>query len=141
MPAIRQMYIRIIAGSFPSLTRFVPKTLDVPEKIRGNFLGSIVCQRAGFTSKDPGSYRSQNGKDGRICCVLTQHSASRRKRAIKKVFISSPYRGDVEHNKAFAADMARKAVLEGAIAIVPHLYFTQFLDDDKPEEQELGICM
>lgn len=37
--------------------------------------------------------------------------------------------------------MARKAVLEGAIPIVPHLYFTQFLDDNKPEEQELGICM
>lgn len=58
---------------------------------------------------------------------------------MKKVFICSPYRGDVVLNTANAIKYARAAILSGYLPIVPHVYFTQFLDDSIEAERELGI--
>lgn len=61
---------------------------------------------------------------------------------MKKVFISSPLRqGNVNKNIENAKNFARIATLEGYIPIVPHLYFTTFLNDDSPEEREKGMDM
>lgn len=59
----------------------------------------------------------------------------------KKVFICSPYRGDVEGNIKKAAAYCRMACEKGYMPIAPHLYFTQFLDDDIEAERALGISM
>lgn len=56
------------------------------------------------------------------------------------VYICSPFSGDVEANVANARRYSRFAVDKGYIPIAPHLLFPQFLDDDKPEERELGLC-
>ena len=53
---------------------------------------------------------------------------------IKKVFICSPYRGNIEENKKKAVTYARITVMSGDIPIVPHLYFPAFLDEKIPND-------
>ncbi len=60
---------------------------------------------------------------------------------MKKVYIASPYAGDVERNTEMARQYCRYAAELGAIPLAPHLLFTQFLDDAVPEERELGRGM
>lgn len=60
---------------------------------------------------------------------------------MKKVFISSPYRGDVEGNSAKTAWYCRRAYDEGHLPIAPHLLFPQFLDEDSLKERADGISM
>ncbi len=56
-----------------------------------------------------------------------------------KVFICSPYTGDIEKNTETARIIARNACLLGYVPIVPHLKYTQFLRDDVDNERALGI--
>ena len=58
---------------------------------------------------------------------------------MKKVFICSPYRGDVERNVALAKAHARFAARCGYCPVVPHLMYPQFLKDSDPDERILGI--
>ena len=55
------------------------------------------------------------------------------------VFICSPYAGDVKNNVNNARRYSKYAVKQGAIPIAPHLLFPQFMDDNDPEQRELGI--
>jgi len=60
---------------------------------------------------------------------------------MKMVYIASPYSGDIEHNTEMAQKYCRFAAGQGVIPMAPHLLFTRFLDDRKPEERELGCRM
>ena len=55
------------------------------------------------------------------------------------VYICSPYSGEIETNVEAAKRYSRLAVNKGYIPLTPHLLFPQFLDDDIPEERELGL--
>ncbi len=55
------------------------------------------------------------------------------------VYICSPFSGDVERNIKAAQAYSRYAVEQGYIPIAPHLLFPQFLNDDDPEERQLGL--
>jgi hypothetical protein len=57
----------------------------------------------------------------------------------KLTYICSPCRGDYEKNIIKAQEYCREALLEGLLPIAPHVYFTQFVDDEKPEERERGL--
>ena len=57
-----------------------------------------------------------------------------------KIFICSPYRGDVEENLKKVKRYCSYTAYDG-IPIAPHLYFTQFLDDNYPSDRYLGIRM
>lgn len=57
------------------------------------------------------------------------------------VYICSPYKGDVEKNVQNARDYCRVATERGYIPIAPHLLFPQFLNDNVPEDRELGMFM
>lgn len=59
----------------------------------------------------------------------------------KKVFICSPFRGDMAGNSIKAAGHCRKAYEEGYIPIAPHLLFPQFLKEDSLKERTDGISM
>jgi hypothetical protein len=61
--------------------------------------------------------------------------------SMKLVYIASPYAGDIEHNTAMAEQYCRYAAEQGVIPFAPHLLFTRFLDDMKPEERKLGCGM
>ena len=58
---------------------------------------------------------------------------------MKKVFICSPLRGDIERNIMRALDHCREAAELGVLPIAPHAYFTRFLDDSVPQERALGM--
>lgn len=57
------------------------------------------------------------------------------------IFICSPYRGNIPKNEAVAQRVCRAAVKMGYIPIAPHLYFTQFLDDENENERDKGISL
>lgn len=59
----------------------------------------------------------------------------------KKVFICSPFRGEMEGNARKAAAYSRMACEEGHLPIAPHLLFPQFLNEGIEEERRLGIAM
>ena len=58
---------------------------------------------------------------------------------MKKVFICSPYSGDVLENMRKALAYCRQAAAQCFMPYAPHLYFTRFLDDNDPEQREAGI--
>ena len=62
-----------------------------------------------------------------------------RKKVRPLVYICSPYSGDVQRNTFNACRYSRFAALTGYIPITPHLLFPQFLDDNKPDERDLGL--
>ena len=61
---------------------------------------------------------------------------------LRRVIVESPYQGDVEANVAYARACLRDCLKLGEAPIASHLLYTQpgVLDDDQPEERELGIA-
>ena len=57
------------------------------------------------------------------------------------VYISSPYSGDTERNVENAKRYSRFAVDQHYLPITPHIYFTQFMDDNIPAERDTAIFM
>ena len=55
------------------------------------------------------------------------------------IYVCSPYRGDVETNTEFAKQCCLEVIKAGKTPFAPHLFFTQFLNDDIPQERERGI--
>lgn len=60
---------------------------------------------------------------------------------MKKVFICSPYRGEVKENTKIAREFGRLAAMCDYVPVIPHLVFPQFLDDNDPKERILGITL
>ena len=60
---------------------------------------------------------------------------------MKKVYVCSPLHGDVEKNLVNAKKYCSIVSEDEEIPIAPHLYFSEFLDDDYEEERLLGIRM
>lgn len=58
---------------------------------------------------------------------------------MKKVYICSPYRGSIEENSSNAKKYCKQAILNGCLPIAPHVYFTQFLDDNNESERSAGM--
>ncbi len=59
---------------------------------------------------------------------------------MKKIYICSALRGDIEENIRMARTYCEYVVREhGMIPIAPHIYFTQFLNDENAEDREFGI--
>jgi hypothetical protein len=54
-------------------------------------------------------------------------------------YVCSPYRGDVENNVKAAREYCKYVMGRGYIPVCPHLFYPQFLNDDIPEEREMGI--
>ena len=64
------------------------------------------------------------------------------------ICVCSPLRGErpyttakYNRNLQKAADYSAAVVREGHIPITPHLYFSHFIDDHKPQEREKGLEM
>ena len=58
---------------------------------------------------------------------------------IPLVIIESPYAGNVEANKAYLKRCVLDSLSRGESPYASHGFFTQFLDDLKPDERTLGI--
>lgn len=60
---------------------------------------------------------------------------------MKKIFICSPFRGNIKENKKAAQFFAKVIIGTGRVPVAPHLYFPQFLDEENPNERMNGIEM
>lgn len=60
---------------------------------------------------------------------------------MKWIYIASPYRGDIEVNTMRAKRYARFVARQSAVPVCPHIYLTQFLDDNISEEREAGLYL
>ena len=61
------------------------------------------------------------------------------KKYIPWVYIASPDRGDVKTNTENAKRYSFFAVMQGKVPFCPHIYFTQFLDDNVKVERKIGL--
>ena len=59
----------------------------------------------------------------------------------KLVFICSPYKGDIQVNTTRAKRYGRYAVTKRQVPIIPHLMYTQFLNEDSYDERAMGLEM
>lgn len=57
------------------------------------------------------------------------------------VYICSPLSGEIERNTENARKYCRFAVDSGCIPIAPHLFFPQFMSDEKTDERNLALFM
>jgi hypothetical protein len=57
----------------------------------------------------------------------------------KRVYVCSPFRGDLLRNIENARDYCRFAYDAGFVPIAPHLYFPQFLDECDLDERAAGM--
>lgn len=60
---------------------------------------------------------------------------------MKVVYICSPLHGDIERNIEKAKLYCEAAIINHIIPIAPHVYLTQFLNDENPDERMVGIEM
>lgn len=60
---------------------------------------------------------------------------------MKKVYICSPLRGDIENNIKKANKYAKLVFSKGYLPLAPHAIFTQFLDDEIETERQAGLKM
>ena len=58
----------------------------------------------------------------------------------KLCYICSPYRGDIERNTEYARKLTRIALDNGYTPITPHLYLTQVLNEEDPEQRKRGMA-
>lgn len=59
---------------------------------------------------------------------------------IQKIYICSPLRGNIEDNINKAKEYCKFVVAKmKAMPVCPHIYFTQFLDDNNELEREMGM--
>lgn len=57
----------------------------------------------------------------------------------KKVYICSPYAGNVEENVKDAVRYCREAFMQGYMPMASHLHYPQMLDDTNLYERKLGM--
>ena len=67
-----------------------------------------------------------------------QHYADKNRR---KVYVASRYAGDVEANVKAAIRYCRLVIDKGYMPIASHLLYPQILNDNDPEERELGLML
>jgi hypothetical protein len=77
------------------------------------------------------------GKGSRKCKNATNRLTKRKD--YPRVFICSPFRGDIVYNREAAAKYARYALDHNCFPIAPHLYLPVFMNDNDPAERELAI--
>ena len=58
---------------------------------------------------------------------------------MKKIYVCSPLRGDIEGNLKRAKEYCMSVSDAGHLPVCPHVYFTTFLADDDPHQRELGM--
>ena len=93
-------------------------------------MGVIMYNSEGYY--DPTAYEA----------LMTIEKDAKALRAFRPVvYICSPLAGDVEQNQEKARTYCRYAVDSGFIPIAPHIYFTQFMNDNSKKERDLALFM
>jgi len=59
---------------------------------------------------------------------------------MKLIILESPYAGFIERNITYARQCLKDSLSRGEAPIASHLLYTQVLNDQDPEERDLGIA-
>lgn len=59
---------------------------------------------------------------------------------MKRVILESPYAGDRERNEKYAKDCMLDSLNRGEAPFVSQLLYTQVLDDDIPQQRDIGMA-
>lgn len=57
----------------------------------------------------------------------------------RKIYVASQYAGDVNANVMAAISYCRRVINEGYMPVASHLLYPQILNDNDPDERELGL--
>jgi hypothetical protein len=79
-----------------------------------------------------------------MSCLMKEYKAEQKRHFIDrnrvKVYVASRYAGDVRENTKAAIRYCRQVIDKGYMPVASHLLYPRMLNDDIPEERELG-CM
>ncbi|MCL1878035.1 MAG: DUF4406 domain-containing protein [Defluviitaleaceae bacterium] len=70
---------------------------------------------------------------------VKKNNRKKSRKAYPRIYICSPFSGDIERNTENAVKYARFALKQRCFPIAPHLYLPAFMDDAKPKERELAL--
>ena len=78
-----------------------------------------------------------------ISRIMKEYKQNQRKRYAdknrRKVYVASPYAGNVKANVDAAIRYCRKVIDAGYMPVASHLMYPRILNDDDPEERDLGL--
>lgn len=58
---------------------------------------------------------------------------------MKKIYVCSKLRGNIEQNQQNARLYCKVLAGEGDLPIAPHIYFTQFMNDNNEDQRKLAL--
>ena len=75
--------------------------------------------------------------------IMKEYRQQQKKRYVdknrRKIYVASRYAGDVDANVSAAVTYCRRVIDEGYMPVASHLLYPQILNDNIPEERELGL--
>ena len=106
-------------------------------------MSAISIRKIEVTQMGVNMYNSEGYYDPTAYeALMTIEKDAKALRAFRPVvYICSPLAGDVEQNQEKARAYCRYAVDSGFIPIAPHIYFTQFMNDNSKKERDLALFM
>lgn len=60
---------------------------------------------------------------------------------MKRIYVASPYSGDIERNTEYAKNACRFVIKQGYAFFCPHLLYPNILQENNPKERQLGLDM
>lgn len=106
-------------------------------------ISAISIRKIEVTQMGVNMYNSEGYYDPTAYeALMTIEKDAKALRAFRPVvYICSPLAGDMEQNQEKTRTYCRYAVDSGFIPIAPHIYFTQFMNDNSKEERDLALFM
>lgn len=59
---------------------------------------------------------------------------------MKRIFVCSPYSGEVRTNVKLAKELCVRVISAGHAPFAPHLFYPQFLDDKIKQDRDFGLA-
>ncbi len=91
----------------------------------------------GYSSPTEGEALSRIAKEERDAKKAAQKDIHKNE-ICKKIYVVSKYAGDVEKNVSYAITYCKFVIAMGHQPIASHLLYPQMLNDNVPEERQLG---
>lgn len=85
--------------------------------------------------------KKERRKKIREALGVSQIGESTAPRPMKMAYVASPYSGDIEMNIAYLKKCLRELISMSIIPVASHIYLPQVLNDNIPEEREIGTSM
>lgn len=106
-------------------------------------ISAISIRKIEVTQMGVNMYNSEGYYDPTAYeALMTIEKDAKALRAFRPVvYICSPLAGDMEQNQEKTRTYCRYAVDSGFIPIAPHIYFTQFMNDNSKKERDLALFM